>query len=45
VLKLALALREQDRLKVFENGVLREVFGSKEEELAGNWRILWNVRV
>jgi hypothetical protein len=39
-LKLALALREELRLNVFKNGVLRKVFDCKREELAGDWRIL-----
>jgi len=29
-------LREKGRLKVFENWVLRRVFGPKEDEVAGN---------
>jgi hypothetical protein len=28
------------RLKVFENMVLRRIFGPKREEVAGNWRKL-----
>jgi hypothetical protein len=40
VLKLAVALREELRLKVFENWMLRKAFDSKREELAGDWRIL-----
>ena len=35
---MTLALREELRLKVFENGVLRKAFDSKMEELAGDWR-------
>jgi hypothetical protein len=31
-------LREEHRLRVFENGVLRRVFGSKWGELTGEWR-------
>jgi hypothetical protein len=30
------------RLKVFENRVLRRVFGPKRDELAGEWRKLHN---
>jgi hypothetical protein len=35
-------LMEEHRLKVFENWVLRRIFGSKQEEVAGGWRILHN---
>jgi hypothetical protein len=31
-------LREERRLKVFENRVLRRMFGPKMEEVAGEWR-------
>jgi hypothetical protein len=31
-------VREEHRLRVFENGVLRRVFGLKREEVAGGWR-------
>jgi hypothetical protein len=37
----SLALREEHRLKVFENRVLKKVFGPKMEE-DGTWRILHN---
>jgi hypothetical protein len=37
-----LALREQHRLRVFENRVLRRTFGPKMEEVAGCWRRLHN---
>jgi hypothetical protein len=30
-----LALREEDRLRVFENRVLRRIFGPKRDEVAG----------
>ena len=30
-------LREKRRLKVFENGVLRRIFGSKRDEVTGEW--------
>jgi hypothetical protein len=29
-------LREERRLRVFENSVLRRIFGSKREEVTGN---------
>jgi hypothetical protein len=32
----SLTLREECRLKVFENSVLRRVFGPKRDELTGN---------
>ena len=37
----SLTLREERRLQVFENGVLRKIFGPKREELTGDWRILY----
>jgi len=30
-----LTLREEHRLRVFENGVLRRIFGPKRDEVAG----------
>jgi hypothetical protein len=30
-------LREEDRLRVFENGVLRRIFGPKRDEVMGEW--------
>jgi len=35
-------LREECRLRVFENRVLRRVFGSKKDEVTGEWRKLHN---
>jgi hypothetical protein len=35
-------LREEQRLKVFENRVLRRIFGHKRDELTGEWRRLHN---
>jgi hypothetical protein len=35
-------LREERRLKVFENGVLRRVFGHTRDEVTGEWRKLHN---
>jgi hypothetical protein len=35
-------LREEHRLKVFENRVLRRVFGPKRDEVTGEWRKLQN---
>jgi hypothetical protein len=33
-------LREEHRLKVFENRVLRRIFGLKRDEVTGEWRKL-----
>jgi hypothetical protein len=33
-------LREERRLRVFENRVLRRIFGPKREEVTGEWRKL-----
>ena len=38
----SLILREERRLRVFENRVLRRVFGPKRDEVAGDWRKLHN---
>jgi hypothetical protein len=35
-------LREERRLRVFENRVLRRVFGPKRNEVTGEWRKLHN---
>jgi hypothetical protein len=35
-------LREKHKLRVFENRVLRRIFGPKREEVAGDWRRLRN---
>jgi hypothetical protein len=37
-----LTLREEQRLRVLENRVLRRIFGPKREEAAGEWRRLHN---
>ena len=34
--------REERRLRVFENTVLRRIFGPKKDEVAGDWRKLLN---
>jgi hypothetical protein len=36
----SLTLREECRLSVFENRVLRRIFGSKRNEVTGEWRRL-----
>jgi hypothetical protein len=33
-------IREEYSLRVFENRVLRRIFGSKREQVAGGWRRL-----
>jgi len=38
----ALTLREEHRLKVFENRVLRRIFGPKGDEVTEEWRKLHN---
>jgi len=38
----SLTLREERRLRVFENRVLRRVFGPKRDEVKGEWRKLHN---
>jgi hypothetical protein len=38
----SLTLREKHKLWVFENRVLRRIFGSKKEEVMGGWRKLHN---
>jgi hypothetical protein len=39
---LSLTLREEHRLRVFENRVLRRIFGPKRDEVTGGWRKLYN---
>jgi hypothetical protein len=38
----SLTLREERRLRVFENRVLRRIFGLKRDEVKGEWRKLHN---
>ena len=40
----SLALREERKLRVFENRVLRRIFGPRRDEETGEWRRLHNVR-
>jgi hypothetical protein len=40
--KLHLTVREEHRLRVFENRVLKSIFIPKREEVAGGWRRLHN---
>jgi hypothetical protein len=37
---VSLTLREECRLRVFVNKVLRRIFGSKRDEVIGEWRKL-----
>jgi hypothetical protein len=37
-----LTLTEEHRLRVFENRVLRRIFGPKRDEVMGGWRKLYN---
>ena len=38
----SLKLREEQGLRVFENKVLRMIFGAKRDEITGEWRKLHN---
>jgi hypothetical protein len=38
----SLTLSEEHRLRVFENRVLRRIFGPKRDEMIGEWRRLHN---
>jgi hypothetical protein len=38
----SLILREEHRLRVFENRVLKRIFGPKRDEVTGSWRKLHN---
>jgi hypothetical protein len=40
-----LTLREENRLRVFENRVVRRIFRSKRDEVTGEWRKLYNEEV
>jgi hypothetical protein len=37
-----LTLREERRLKLFDNRLLRRIFGPKRDEVTGEWRKLHN---
>ena len=41
----SLTLRDERRLRVFENRVLRRVFGPKRDEVTGEWRKLHNEEI
>ena len=40
-----LTLKEEHRLRVFENKVLRKIFGAKKDEITGEWRKLHNAEL
>jgi hypothetical protein len=41
----SLTLREEHRLRVFDNRVLRRIFGPKRDEVTGEWRKLHNEKL
>jgi len=41
----SLTVREERRLRVFENRVLRRIFGPKRDEVTGEWRKLHDVEL
>jgi hypothetical protein len=38
----SLTIREEHRLRMFDKRVLRRIFGSKRDEVTGEWRRLHN---
>jgi hypothetical protein len=38
----SLTIRDEHRLRVFENSVLRRIFGQQRDEVTGDWRKLHN---
>ena len=45
VVKFGLMLREEHRLRVLENKILRKIFGAKRDEITGEWRKLHNAEL
>jgi hypothetical protein len=41
----SLTLSVENRLRVFENRVLRRIFGPKRDEITGEWRRLHNEKL
>jgi hypothetical protein len=41
----SLTLREEHRLRVFENRVLRKIFGPKRDEVTGAWKKVHNAEL
>ena len=44
-LYFTLSLREERRRRVFENRVLRRIYGPKRDEVTGEWRKLHNKKL
>jgi hypothetical protein len=40
--KFGLTFREEHELRVFENRILRKTFGTRRDEITGEWRKLSN---
>ena len=38
-------MREEHRLRVFENKILRKISGAKKDEITGEWRKLHNAEL
>ena len=38
-------MKEEHKLRVFENKVLRKIFGAKKDEITGEWRKLQNTEL
>ena len=38
-------MREEHRIRVFENKVFRKIFGAKKDEITGEWRKLHNAKL
>ena len=38
-------MREEHKLRVFENKVLRKIFGAKRDEITGEWRKVHNAEL
>ena len=41
----SITLREEHRLRLFENKVLRKIFGAKKDEISDEWRKLHNAEL
>ena len=41
----SVTLREEHRLRVFENKVFRKIFGAKRDKITGEWRKLLNAEL
>ena len=38
-------MTEEQRLRVFENKILRKILGAKRDEIIGEWRKLYNAEL